>query len=347
MKEEMVKCVIWDLDNTLWEGILLENGGKKLRDGVVNILEQLDSRGILLSVCSKNDYDYAMSNLKKLGVVYFFVFPQIGWDNKSEVVSRIISELNISADTVVFIDDEPYELDEVNHFLPEVECINTRDMLGILDNPRFSPKVITQDSKNRRMMYQADSNRKQKETKFPGSNLQFLETLKMKLGMKRATVTDLDRMIELTQRTNQLNTTGVTYGYEELLKLLSSPDHMVLVIELDDIYGSSGKVGIVVIHCSVRSWVIELFIMSCRVMTRGVGSAVMNCILSNAKKCGVELYAEFKHTNKNKMMYMAYIMAGFTKKSEKEEVVMLQNDYSKIQENPSYMEIQNEMIKSN
>ena len=113
-----IKCLVWDLDNTLWDGILLEDGDVVLREGITDILKELDRRGILLSIASKNNREDALEKLREFGIDEYFIYPQIGWGSKADSISEIAASLNISTDTFAFIDDQPSEREEVKFVLP-------------------------------------------------------------------------------------------------------------------------------------------------------------------------------------------------------------------------------------
>lgn len=336
-KNIKIKCVVWDLDNTLWNGVLIEDEQVTLRDNIKNIIDQLDHRGILQSISSKNNYTDAMNKLEEFGLKDYFLYPQISWNSKSQAVKEIISSLNIGANTIAFIDDQIFERDEVKNSIPEVTCFSADEIEDILDNELFVPDFITQDSMKRREMYIADYHRKEVEKTYQGPQEDFLASLKMKISIQNARDEDLDRVIELTERTNQLNTTGYTYSYEELKLMQDSDSHKLLIIGLDDKYGTYGKIGIILIDTSNEQWVLELFIMSCRVMSRGIGTILLNYIMNMAQTANKDLYAKFIPTDRNKMMQLTYNLAGFKKFEERKEYILMKNDLSRIQQIPKYV----------
>ncbi|GDY50033.1 hypothetical protein SVIO_006560 [Streptomyces violaceusniger] len=116
----IVKCLVWDLDNTLWQGTLLEDGEVTLPASVEKLIAELDSRGILQSVASKNDHDQAWQRLEALGVAEYFLLPRIGWGPKSDSVREIAAEFGFALGTIAFVDDQPAERAEVQFHLPEV-----------------------------------------------------------------------------------------------------------------------------------------------------------------------------------------------------------------------------------
>lgn len=334
-----IKCVVWDLDNTMWAGTLAEGDSVHLRPGVENAIRTLDQRGILQSISSKNDHDNAWQRLKELGLDHYFLYPQIHWNSKAESIRQIATDLNIGLNTFAFLDDQPFEREEVTFNEPEVRTYAPDNLPDLLLRDEFNPRFITIDSSRRREMYQSDLKRKAVESTFSGPNEAFLETLAMVFTVRPAQVEDLRRAEELTERTNQLNTTGRTYSFDEFNDILNGDDHILLVAELTDKFGSYGKIGLVLIHTTSEIWTIELFLMSCRVMSRGVGGALITFLRRHAKQTGVGLRARFRETDRNRMMYITYKFAGFRDASAGNAPDLMENDLSEIPELPSYLTI--------
>ena len=335
-----IKCIIWDLDNTLWEGILSENDNLTLKEGIKEIIVELDSRGILHSIASKNSYDDAMKKLKAFEIDEYFVYPQISWDAKSYGVGEIQKKLNIGMDTIAFIDDQLFELDEVKSMHPEMTCINALEYKTLLTNPRFIPEFITEDSKRRRLMYLEDIERTEAESAYQGPQEKFLSSLNMRFTISQAKEEDLKRAEELTIRTNQLNSTGNCYSYDELEAYRNSPDHKLYVCELVDKYGSYGKIGLALIEITEIEWVIKLLLMSCRVMSRGVGTILLSYMMKQAKQEGKKLLADFRTTKRNKMMHVTYAFSNFKEKfNDGEGNIIFENDLSTIQDYPKYVDV--------
>ncbi|ASC71037.1 hypothetical protein XM38_019860 [Halomicronema hongdechloris C2206] len=340
--KKMIKCVVWDLDNTLWNGILLEDKRVYLRNKSVDVIKTLDSRGILQSVASKNDYTQAMQQLKEFELHEYFLYPQINWNSKSSSIQAIAKSLNLGIDAFAFIDDQMFELEEVNFSLPEVFCVNASELNDLLDKPEMNPRFTTEDSKFRRLMYLSDIERNEAEKEFIGTQEEFLATLNMTFTISSAQEEDLQRAEELTVRTNQLNTTGYTYSYDELNHFRQSDKHKLLIASLDDKYGSYGKIGLALLECLEGVWTIKLLLMSCRVMSRGVGTIMLNYIMSLAKGNHVRLRAEFVSNERNRMMYVSYKFAGFKEieKNEKnKDLQILENELTQIQSFPEYVKI--------
>ena len=339
-EQKTIKCVVWDLDNTLWNGILLENDQISLHSHAARIITTLDSRGILQSIASKNERSLAMAKLREIGLDEYFLYPQINWNSKAASIKEIAKSLNISLDAIAFIDDGQFELEEVKFSLPEVLCIDAAKLDDVLDMPEMNPRFITEDSQLRRLMYINDIERQNAEKEFVGAQEEFLATLNMTLTISYAKEEDLQRAEELTVRTNQLNATGYTYSYSELNQFRLSKQHKLLIAGLDDKYGSYGKIGLALVECDDNLWTLKLLLMSCRVMSRGVGAVLLNYITSLAKDRNVRLLADFVSTERNRMMYITYKFAGFKEVEKRGDFVILENNLMRIQPPPNYMKVQ-------
>ncbi|TLW91370.1 HAD-IIIC family phosphatase [Saccharomonospora piscinae] len=309
--EPLVKCLVWDLDNTLWQGTLLEDGEVHLADELRAVVTTLDQRGILQSVASKNEHDDAWQRLEALGIAEYFVHPQIGWSAKSGSVRTIADELSFAHNTIAFIDDQPAERAEVAFHLPEVRCYSADQATALVDLPEFSPATVTVDARRRREMYQAGLRRKSTQASYDGPDEDFLRSLEMEVRIGRATDADLSRVEELTLRTSQMNATGVHYSDATLRGLLDSPDHEVLVTTVSDRFGPHGAVGVLLLERHEKVWQLKLLATSCRVVTYGIGTVILNWLIDQAARAGVHLAADFRATRRNRMMDIAYRFAGF------------------------------------
>jgi methoxymalonate biosynthesis protein len=308
----LVKCLVWDLDNTLWRGTLLEDAEVHLPDEVRAVIVELDSRGILQSIASKNDHDLAWQRLEELGVAEYFLVPRISWGRKSDAVTAIARELQFALTTIAFVDDTPTERAEVTYHVPEVRCYTEQDVLSLVDRPEFSPPVVTVDARRRREMYRANARRTVEKESFNGPDEDFLRSLNLVMEIKRADDEDLSRVEELTLRTSQMNATGVHYSDPVLRGLLVDPDHEVLTITLTDRFGPHGAVGVLLLERRPGVWHLKLLATSCRVVTFGAGTVLLNWLVDQAAQAGVHLAADFRPTDRNRMMEIAYRFAGFT-----------------------------------
>jgi FkbH-like protein len=338
-KRRRVKCVVWDLDNTLWDGTLLEGDEVHLRDGVREIIHELDARGILHSIASRNHAESALARLRDLELEEYFLYPQINWGSKAASIRTIAESLHIGLDSICFIDDQPFELAEVQAALPQVLCMDHTQLVRLLEMPELTPGTITAESRMRRQMYLGEMRRKQTEEAFTGPQEEFLATLGMVFTISPARAEDLARAEELTNRTNQLNTTGRTFSREELEKLRCSNRHLLLMSELTDRFGSYGKIGLALVECDPDAWTIRLLLMSCRVMNRGVGTIMLNHILRKAKESGVRLLSEFVSNDRNRMMYVTYKFAGFTEIENRGGIQILEHGLASIPPIADYISV--------
>ena len=335
-----VKCVVWDLDNTLWNGVLLEDPDVRLRPEAAEVIRTLDTRGILHSIASRNDPTCAMAKLREFGLADFFLWPQINWNAKSDSIREIASRLSLGLDSFTFVDDQPFERSEVAFVHPQVLCLDAVDLRGIPDLKRMQPRFITDESSRRRLMYVSDMRRQTAEQAFTGSSEAFLATLGMTFTIGAVGGDDLKRAEELTVRTHQLNTTGYTYSHEELDHLRGSPDHLLMIGGLDDVFGSYGKIGLALVELGRDVWTIKLLLMSCRVISRGVGTVMLGHIMRLARAAGVRLRAEFVSNDRNRMMFITYRFAGFREIERRGDAQILETDLARIQELPSYIRLE-------
>jgi len=306
-----VKCLVWDLDNTLWQGTLLEDGEVRLAEEIRAVIVELDARGILQAVASKNDHEPAWARLEELGVAEYFVLAEIGWGPKSDSVRSIADRLNFAHHTIAFIDDQPAERAEVEFHLPQVRCYPAEQATALTALPEFTPASRTVDSGKRREMYRANFRRDAERAEFTGPDEEFLRSLGLELEIFPATETELSRVEELTLRTSQMNATGVHYSDETLRGLLADDGHEVLVATLTDRFGTHGAIGVLLLEKGATAWHVKLLATSCRVVSFGVGTAILNWLASQAAAAGVHLLADFRRTDRNRMMEIAYRFAGF------------------------------------
>ncbi len=338
VKIKKIKCVVWDLDNTLWKGILLEDETIVLRSGIERIIRTLDKRGILQSIASRNEPEMAMEMLRLFRLDPYFLHPQINWSEKPLSIRTIAESLNIGLDTLCFIDDDPFERHQVLFALPDVLVVDSADVYKLLDMPRLEPEYITPDSARRREMYLEDMSRARAESVYSGTKEDFLATLKMELTVFPAKKSDLQRALELTERTNQLNTTGYTYSYAELDAFLQSDRHLLLMAALTDTYGSYGRIGLALVETKDRIWTLKLLLMSCRTLSRGVGAVFLNQIRRKANENGVRLLAEFLPTPRNRMMEITFRLSGF-KPVEKKDGLLFESPEGPVPPHPSYLKV--------
>jgi FkbH-like protein len=281
-----------------------------------------------------------MNKLKEFGLADFFVFPEIGWNSKSGSVGSIQKNLNLQLYSIMFIDDDIFEREEVQHVHPDVTCFDATHYELLPDHPHLQSDVVTTEACQRRLMYLAEMKRRESEDKYEGPRRNFLASLNMKFTISTAKEEDLKRAEELTVRTSQLNATGRIYSYDELREFIHSDTHELLVCELEDRFGSYGKIGLALMETMEKSLHLKLMLMSCRVMARGVGTVLLSHIMQRAKGMNKTLRADFRHTGKNRMMYIALKFAGFRPvESSHQDEAVFEADLSMIKPFPPYMKV--------
>lgn len=334
-----VKCVVWDLDNTLWKGTLLEDREVTICRDAVETVKLLDSRGILNSIASRNEHELAIRELNKFGITDYFLYPQINWNAKSSSIRAIAQALNLSEDSFAFIDDQAVERDEVRSACQGVLCLSDIDIARISQMPEFAPGSPCEDGSLRRKRYMADIQRQQAERDFEGPEEDFLRSLNMNLRISQASEADLDRVEELTVRTHQLNSTGRIYSREELRNYCNSLDHKVYVASFADRFGDYGKIGIALLECSASAWNLRLLLVSCRVLNRGIGTIFLRFLMHSARRNGVPFFSDLIPTDRNRIMYITFRLAGLVEHSNCEEMVVLRDSLELPAEIPDYLNL--------
>lgn len=339
MCDVKIKCVVWDLDNTLWDGTLAETNNISIKENVVEIVKEIDRRGILQSISSKNEYEVAMNKLVELNLDQYFLYPQINWNSKAKSLEKIATSFNFGLEVFAFIDDQQFEREEVAYSHPEVLCIDVSQVNNILMMSPFMPKYVTEDAINRRLLYLNDISRNKNEEEFNGPKEAFLKTLGMKFTITKAKEEDLQRVEELTVRTHQLNSTGTIYSFEELVGMIHSQQYIVLIAQLDDKYGSYGKIGLCVIEEKEDIWNIKLLLMSCRVISKGVGNVLMNFIMKAAIENDKRVLLDFVSTDRNRIMYITCKFNGFKEFSNSDGKIVFEADLSREKTYQDYITV--------
>ena len=304
-----VKCVAWDLDNTLWKGVLANDGpeGIRLRSEIIDAVKTLDSRGILNTICSKNDYDCAWTKLKELGIHEYFVFPQINWNPKSENLKKAAKEINIGIDTFAFVDDSAHERGEVEEHLPMVRIFKETEIAKLLADKAFNPPVSDEGSK-RRLSYLAEMSRRKNEESFTGDHDAFLRSCEIVLTLEPLhDDSTKKRCWELVNRTNQLTLAARRYSEESFAALLSRPKVTCHAIRCKDKYGDYGIVGFIATLWQEYECEVLEFVMSCRVAMKKCEFATIDYISEMAQAKGANrLIADVVETGRNKALVRAF-----------------------------------------
>ena len=308
----MIKCVVWDIDNTLLTGTYLESGDQPPAPdaGLVEVARELDRRGILHALASKNPPEAAdyVARVTRLP----FAAAETGWGRKSEAVRRIIDELAIGADTVAFVDDDLMERAEVAAGLPGVLVLSPEDAAEAPGWPQFRPAVLTDEGRRRGQLYAQRRLRQDEARAFGGSRDDFLRYAGTRVRIAPAVAADLPRLHELSVRTHQFTTAAGPASEAELAGWLGSARHRLITARLSDRFGDDGLVGGVLADISDPAcWTVGLLVMSCRAMGRGVLDALLAALSRQAAAAGAaELRVRCRVTARNVPLRLALAAAG-------------------------------------
>jgi FkbH-like protein len=303
------KCVVFDLDNTLWKGILLE-GAVEVREEIAELFHRLDERGILMSISSKNAAEDAYAQLKAFGLDDYLLHPQIGWDPKSEGLRRIAAALDIGIDTFIFVDDNPFERAEVSQVLPMVEVLPETAIPALLAHPRLQG-AVTPESKARRQMYREAAARDVAAQSFD-DYAAFLKSCDIRVNIRPDRPADFDRIAELVQRTNQLNFSGRKYGRDEIAEILRDPEQARFVVDVTDKFGSYGTVGFCLASWAGDTLTVEDFMLSCRVQGKFIEQALFWYLSEAAGRAPASrVVVNFKRTDRNAAAHKVLTTLGF------------------------------------
>jgi len=320
----LIKCLIWDLDETLWSGTLTEHEAVRLRPGMHELLAQLDNLGILQSIASRNDRDQALEQLEEFGISHYFLLSQIGWESKADSVQTIAEGLNIGLDAVAFIDDNPFERGEVASRLPEVTVLAAEEAVRLLELPQFQPPQHTSESSNRRVMTAASLARRTAADEFAGSREAFLHNCRMKLSLRLAQKEDLQRVLELVSRTNQLNNFKEPVAAKQTMQYIADENKRLYIAELEDKFGWHGIVAAAMIDLHATRLEVKLFCISCRVEGRGIGTAFLGAVLNSCQHEDADLREAiccYKPARRNLPALLLLQLLGFIKGEKREDYI--------------------------
>ncbi len=307
-----IKCVVWDLDNTIWDGVFSECEEPtklNLRENIYDVIKELDLRGILQSVSSKNNADECLDYLKEIGLSQFFLYPKICWGAKSESIKQIAQELNIGLESIALFDDSAFERGEVLCECKDVRVYDVEDLLKIIDKPEFDVPV-TIEGKERRKMYQVDEKRRIFQRENHVDNIDFLKECKIELRFVKLTDERIrERCYELVQRTNQLNMSGRRYLKQEFEQIVKNEEYISIAIECKDRFGSYGIVGYLRYKNNETELIVVEFALSCRVACKYLESKIFSELLvQNKLDLGRMVVAK---TKKNVTLRNSLLNCGF------------------------------------
>ena len=322
---EAKKCIVLDCDNTVWGGIIGEDGMGGIKLGkdfpgrafteFQHMCKVLKESGVLLAICSKNNYDDAYSVftdhdemiIRPQDVAVF----KINWDLKSENIKAIADELNIGTSSLVFVDDSDYEVSEVNNVLPEVTTVHVPKELADFPEffrsflPLFDRLEITDDDKQRAERMRQEVGRKSASKAL--SREDFLKSLQLKLDYFKPTEDDLERTTQLVNKTNQFNLTTTRLDFATVKSYNDRDDRMVRCIRVEDKFGGYGLVGVAFVEIDGETAFIRNFLMSCRVLGRGIETGFISNLLQELESKGVKkVFAAYLPSPKNQQVEPLY-----------------------------------------
>lgn len=334
-----IKCVVWDLDNTLWDGVLVEDGaqGLRLKAGVAEVIQALDKRGILQSIASKNNSEDALQVLRKFQLDDYFICPQISWQPKSQGIQSIAQQLNIGMDTILFVDDSEFELQEVKGVCPEVRVLNSEHYRSLPERDECQVP-ITAESQERRRLYQVEASRQNMAQSFSHDYMAFLRHCEIRLTVRPMSEENLERVHELTQRTNQMNFSGNRYDREVLKKLLSSPHQDTFVLSCEDRFGSYGVIGFSIVDRREPRMTDLMF--SCRVQSKRVEHAFLGWVIGRyIEATGRDFYANYRKTSRNAMSGQVFADLGMEEIESRDGILSLRFSREKEVPNDGVIEV--------
>lgn len=344
------KGLVLDLDNTLWGGIVGDDGvdnikiGKDTSEGQVyyefqNYIKELKQMGIILNINSKNDYENAISGLEHPDGVLKkddFVVIKANWLPKSKNMLEIANELNLGVDSLVFVDDNPAERAIINQHIPSVKTpemkspetyINTIDRAGF-----FEVTNLSKDDLKKTQMYRDNMERNRIMASFTNYD-DYLKSLEMHAKIESFIPLYMARIAQLTNKSNQFNLTTKRYTQAEIEEVSNDDKYLTLYGKLEDIFGDNGVISVVIGHINKTILDIDLWIMSCRVLKRDVEKAMLDVLVKRALEKGIkEIHGYYYPTAKNGMVKDFYELQGFTKikeddKGNTEWILKIDKDY--------------------
>ena len=331
------KALALDLDNTLWGGIVGDDGpegivlGSESPAGMAysefqSYLKELSSLGVLLNVCSKNQEEAALSGLARADSVLTredFICFKANWEPKSHNVAAMAKELNILPESIVFVDDNPAEREIVRQELPGVavpEMTCPEEYIAVLDRSGyFEVTTLSADDAKRSAMYRQNLERSQLEQSFGDYN-DYLKSLDMHCQIGRFDAPHAERITQLINKTNQFNLTTRRYTAAEISALMENPDYLTLYGRLTDRFGDNGLVTAIIGHREGKVLDLELWIMSCRTFKRRLEHAMFDQLVAQAKAMGIEtIIGHYYPTAKNLLVRDFYATIGFEQIAQDDE----------------------------
>lgn len=353
------KCLVLDLDNTLWGGVIGDEGVENIAIGhetptgeaytaFQQYVKELKDRGVILAVCSKNEEDIAKEGFSHPDSVLHvddFVAFHANWEPKNVNIEQIAREINIGLDSLVFIDDNPAERQIVRDTLPEVAVpeVDVRDVFSYIRAIEgagyFETVKVSDDDRKRNAAYMANKERRALASIVTNYD-DFLKSLQMKAEIDSFRPVYYDRIAQLTNKSNQFNLTTQRYTRADIERMAENSNYITLYGRLSDKFGDNGLISVVIGEKQGNTCHIRLWLMSCRVLKRGMEQVMLDAIVERAKAAGcTKLVGYYYQTKKNKMVADLYQVFGFTMISEDDADTTWQLDITDFTPQGKFIEV--------
>jgi FkbH-like protein len=340
---ERKKCLILDLDNSLWGGVLGEDGIRGIQIGnsyegskyskFQKYIKNLSNAGIILALVSKNNNQDVIDCFKKNKNLILklndFSSIKINWKPKYINVNEIAAELNIGKDSIVFFDDSKFERDQMQKFNPEINTISVPDSVDEYINSIeetaffYSSKELTKEDLKKKDQYNLLADVRSFRLKFKDTNT-YLKSLKMRLTITKVKSDNFSRCVQMLNKTNQFNLTTKRYSDEEFKNYTNNKKVLTFVLNLEDKFGDHGIIGLVTAKISGKISIIENFLLSCRVLGRYVEETAINALILKIKRMNIQkIIGIYRKTSKNIQCNNFYEKLGFKKSSNKKFILKL------------------------
>lgn len=343
------KCIILDLDNTLWGGIIGDDGLENIEIGTLGIgkaftrfqkwLKELKNRGIILAVCSKNEENIAKMPflqhpemvLKSEDIAVFVA----NWNSKADNINQIQQILNIGFDSMVFLDDNPAEREIVRTHLPLVSVPELPEdpsnyLPFLISENLFETVSYSDNDLERTKQYQEEAKRVELSKSITNMD-DYLQSLEMTAKIGPFKELDIERIAQLTQRSNQFNLRTIRYTNIEIESIMANPKFLTVSVEVADKFGNYGLIGVVIIEMIETNAIIDTWIMSCRVLKRTVEHTVMNYVVEHLSNLNIQtLNGQYIPTEKNKLVLNLLRDLGMLE-TETNHYTLNLNDFKQLQ----------------
>ena len=352
------KCIVLDLDNTLWGGIVGEDSAKGIKLGPTpagrpfmefqKYILSLFNRGVILAVNSNNNLDDALEIFRAHPYMILkekhFASMKINWNGKVANMKAISEELNIGLDSFVFIDDDKLNREMIKSAFPQVEVVDLPEdpslyLEAVMRLDDFSTFQITEEDMKKGRMY-AEQRKREKFCESIQDIKAYLKSLNIRAIIQRANKFNGPRITQLTQKTSQFNLTTRRYLEEDIKKFSDSADCIIFSIKVEDRFGDNGVTGAAIVKKKAEEWIIDSFLLSCREIGRGIEDVMLAYIFEEARREGVSrIVGEFIPSKKNEPAKDFYQKSGFILTGKNKDIELWMHDVAKGFSYPEFVKV--------